>query len=70
MPLPVAACMADSQILKMTIAPLAQGLDVFKGRVLRLHGLRAHPARHNTMKLSCNDFINFVASVSESTHKR
>ena len=70
MPLPVTACMADGQILKVTVTPLAQRLDVFKRRILWLDVLRAHPARHHTMQLAGHRFIDFVAGVSQSAHRQ
>ena len=68
MPLVVAQCMADGQIVRVAVAALAQWLDVFKRCGLWQHMLPAHPARYYTVQLMRHCFVNFAPDVGEFAH--
>lgn len=68
MPRAVAHGMADSQVFKMAVSALAQGLDMFQRGVCRVYVLAAHPAGHRAMQLPCHGFVNFVAGEAQLAH--
>jgi hypothetical protein len=54
----VAVFMADGQIFKVTVATLAQRLNVLQGGCFVWHMLTTHPARYHAVHLAGDSFVN------------
>jgi ankyrin repeat protein len=64
MALMIATAVANRQVFNMTVAALAERLDVLKCGIGWQYMFAAQPARHAAMQLAGNSFINFVAGVT------
>lgn len=64
MTLVIANAVANGQVFSMTVATIAERLDVLECGISWQHMFAAQPARNAAMKLACNGFVNFVAGVT------